>query len=214
MIHTLDIETYPNTDMVDKLPEPKVAYGNTKDPEKRAIKLAEARAEQVDKMALNPLFGRVACVGVNDTCHMVSKINDDESEAALLKEIQEKYLTVGQEHTIVTWNGMGFDFPFLYKRVAILKCFIHGTHRLSWWMRRYNTRPHCDLMQVWSNWYGYEKLDTVAGALLGEKKVEFDVSEIAELMKTSEGREKVSTYNLYDCTLTSGVYDMLDGVLF
>ena len=54
-----DIETIRNGSLIDRLPEPEVRTGNLKDPAKIAEKLAEAKAEQVEKMALSPLYGRV-----------------------------------------------------------------------------------------------------------------------------------------------------------
>lgn len=63
----IDIETIPNSGMIDRLPEVEVKTGNLKDPEKIAEKIAEAKAEQIGKMALSPLWGRVcAWCGMED----------------------------------------------------------------------------------------------------------------------------------------------------
>ena len=51
---TFDIETIPNTSMLDRMPKPEVKAGNVKDPAKIAEKTAAARAEQIEKMALSP----------------------------------------------------------------------------------------------------------------------------------------------------------------
>ena len=59
MFYAFDIETMPDSSKTGSLPEPEVKLGNLKDPAKIAEKVAEARAEQVAKMALNPLYGRI-----------------------------------------------------------------------------------------------------------------------------------------------------------
>ena len=56
-----DIETIPNSGMLDRLPPVEVKAGNLKDPVKIAEKEAAAKAEQLEKMALSPLYGRVCC---------------------------------------------------------------------------------------------------------------------------------------------------------
>jgi len=55
----IDIETIPNLDVLPKMPDPDVKYGNTKDAEKRAAIDIEAKRKQQDKMALSPLTGRI-----------------------------------------------------------------------------------------------------------------------------------------------------------
>ena len=51
-----DIETIGNRSMVERMPEIDVKVGNLKDPAKIAEKIAEAKADQIDRMALSPLL--------------------------------------------------------------------------------------------------------------------------------------------------------------
>jgi predicted PolB exonuclease-like 3'-5' exonuclease len=46
--------------------------------------------------------------------------------------------------TIVTFNGRGFDVPFIYLRSALLNVSIT---RKDWLGYRYQTEPHCDLAE-------------------------------------------------------------------
>jgi DNA polymerase elongation subunit (family B) len=46
--------------------------------------------------------------------------------------------------TIVTFNGRGFDVPFLYLRSALMKVPIS---RKDWLGYRFQTEPHCDLAE-------------------------------------------------------------------
>ena len=49
--------------------------------------------------------------------------------------------------TIVTFNGRGFDVPFIYLRSALLNVPIS---RKGWLGYRYATEPHCDLAEQFS----------------------------------------------------------------
>jgi DNA polymerase elongation subunit (family B) len=61
---------------------------------------------------------------------------------------------------------------------------------------------HIDLMVEFCNYGEYEKLDNLARFILGSQKVEFDYREIPELLKTDEGKAKITEYCLKDCELT------------
>ena len=52
--------------------------------------------------------------------------------------------------TIVTFNGRGFDVPFLYLRSALLNVAVS---RKTWLGYRYATEPHCDLAEQFT-FYG------------------------------------------------------------
>jgi 3'-5' exonuclease len=52
--------------------------------------------------------------------------------------------------SVVTFNGRGFDVPFLYLRSAVLNVPIS---RKNWLGYRYATEPHCDLAEQFS-FYG------------------------------------------------------------
>ena len=51
---------------------------------------------------------------------------------------------------IVTFNGRGFDVPFIYLRSALLNVLIS---RKNWLGYRYQTEPHCDLAEQFT-FYG------------------------------------------------------------
>ena len=208
----IDIETYPNEDMIDRLPEPKID-SRLKDPVKIEAAKIEAKDKQIQEMALSPLYGKIACVGYEKGKGNVD-VAIDEDETRIIKHFFEHIIPLGQTGSpkIVTWNGMNFDVPFLYKRAMILG--IKPTVNMSYFMKRYQVETHCDLMQVWCGWYGYEKLDNVSQAVLGYGKVEFDVTTIKDLMKTPEGREKISVYCKGDIKATSELFNLMANVLF
>lgn len=207
----IDIETIPNINMIDRLPEPEVKFGNTKDPEKIKIKKDQAKEEQIKKMALNPMYGRIASVVMKTgdlVKYMIDDVNDDKKEAEIIKFIA---CHISPGNKIATWNGINFDVPYIYKRALILG--VRMPVPMAYWMKKYSTVPHCDLMQVWCNWFGYTKLDDVAEVILRDKKVDFDVTTIIDLIKTGEGREKVIEYNIKDVELTQQIMYKMGGVL-
>ena len=122
------------------------------------------------------------------------------------------------EARIVTWNGIGFDIPMIYKRALLLGIDPgnFGAPPLTAWTKRYSTDRHYDLMQVWGGWssQGFEKLDAVAGIVLGQRKVECDVTQIAAMIETEDGRAKVAEYCLTDTRLTWALWKRFNGIMF
>lgn len=206
---TFDIETIPNPDMIDRMPEPEVKLGALKDPEKIAAKKTEAKEAQIKKMALSPLYGKIAAIGYYSTDFSVCDILPESEMIVRFFERLDKSV-----HQIVTWNGNGFDLPFVYKRATLRGIF--PPYALTYYTKRYLIRPHCDLMQVWAGWdnRNWEKLDTVARAFGLEGKTDFDVTKIPELLETEEGKEKLREYCLQDCKLTHHLYNRMQGILF
>lgn len=224
MIAAFDIETIPNPDAIPFLPEP-TAPRNIKDPAKIAAAIAEKKASQVADMALDPLTGRVCCyalVGGGEPggeqprySEVISAATDDD-ECVIVQSIMR--VLGSAEMRLATWNGVGFDLPFTYKRAMILGVnpAHFGAPPLSAWTKRYSTDRHFDLMQVWSNWgsHEYTKLDLVAAMVLKERKVEVDVTTFAELIKTPEGGAAIAAYCVKDTELTWRLFERFSGFLF
>lgn len=216
-----DIETMPNSSRLDAMPEPEVKTGNLKDPAKIAEKVAEARAEQVAKMALNPLYGRICAAvfiarnraGEFESLRLSAADSDDEE-----RELIEKCFAVlgNPELRLITWNGIGFDLPFLYRRAVLTGADITGAPPLTSWTKRYSTGPHIDLMQIWGGWNStqFARLDDVGRAVVNEHKIEIDLREFPELVKTEAGREKILDYCEQDVRLTYQIFDRFKGILF
>lgn len=215
---SLDIETIPNLSMVDTLPEPEVALGNTKDPEKIAVKIADAKQKQIDSMALNPFTGRICSVafaGKHYGYHTVDEVSDA-AEIDLLNKILDTFV-VNQTETphIITWNGHQFDLPFIFKRAMMLRVAVpSGCLGLAHMCKKYSRYPHTDLMMEFCGWsHTYLKLDHVAGWLLGKKKLDHDFSKFIELIETGKSSE-IGVYNLVDAELTLEIYETAAPYLF
>lgn len=216
MIYSLDIETIPNHDLVDKMPEPEIKTGNLKDPEKIKEKKDEARQKQIEEMALNPLFGRVLCFAVQSDDAPFGQIiaeATDEQESALLTKLLTAFETDALR--LVTWNGKEFDLPFIYKRAAILGVQ-HNAPSVSHWTKRYDKENHVDLMKEWDQYSPskHTSLEIFSRFVLGQEKTDIDVTEFVTLMQTEEGRTKILNYCKQDAVLTYEGYLALVGQLF
>lgn len=221
MFYAFDIETMPDSVKISSLPEPDVKLGNLKDPAKIEEKIAEARTEQIAKMALNPLYGRICAAvfvapGANGKLESLRfAAGDDDAEEAALIAGCFGVLRLDSAR-IVTWNGITFDLPFLFKRAVILGVPLRDVPVLSFWCKRYATGSHIDLMQIWSGWNSqqFAKLDDVAGVCADDHKIKIDFKEFPELVKTAEGREKILDYCEQDVRLTYKIFEKFNGVLF
>jgi DNA polymerase elongation subunit (family B) len=215
----LDIETIPNEAVIEFLPEPEVALGNMKDAEKIEEKKKEAKRKQVETMALDPLTGRICSFAMygqrkEEQFYRVVADTSEAEEITLIKNLFEN-LSLSQKvegKIIVTWNGNQFDFPFIYKRAAILKAELPKDHySIFYWLRRYSTFPHCDLMQAWNGFQYTDKrsnLDFIGKVFTGAGKTPRDYSEYLGLIKGKEGA-KIGLDNLCDAELTYNLYQKI-----
>ena len=222
MIIALDIETVGNAEIIPMLPEPSID-SRLKDPAKIADAKAGAKQKQIDGMALDPLTARVICfaaVGlagetVSESVEIVPDLTDV-AESALLQSIMRFIGT--EEVRLVTWNGIGFDLPMIYKRAMILGVdpSNFGAPPLTAWTKRYSADRHYDLMQIWGGWSteGREKLETVAGMVLHEKRADIPYDQMPELMKAEEGRKLIADGCLNHTRLTWRLWEKFNGFLF
>jgi hypothetical protein len=121
----------------------------------------EPRRQEIQRLfSLWPLTGQVVCIAmVNaDSCRgKVLFLAEDADEGAsrplgidfipcadegdLLTEFWEVAV---HYDSIITFNGRGFDIPFLYLRSAMLNVPIS---RKDWLGYRFQVEPHCDLLE-------------------------------------------------------------------
>ncbi len=129
-----------------------------------ARKAREAEIQQ--QMSLWPLTARVVCIAMLnvDSCRgQVLFISDhfepDGDEAGSVEfvpcvdevELLTAFWDVAKHYeSVITFNGRGFDVPFIYLRSALLNVPIS---RKDWLGYRYQTEPHCDLAEQFT-FYG------------------------------------------------------------
>jgi len=129
----------------------KVADGPT-----REIK----RAEIKQFMSLWPFTSQVVCIAMlnaetqrGQTLFVAEDFEDEANEGGPVEfvpcadevELLTAFWDVAKHYdSVVTFNGRGFDVPFIYLRSALLNVPIS---KKNWLGYRYATEPHCDLAE-------------------------------------------------------------------
>lgn len=118
------------------------------------------RAEVQQQLNLWPLTAQVVCIGMlnADTARgqVLFLAEDFEGETGANdavtfvpcpdeSELLDHFWEVAKHYeAVVTFNGRGFDVPFLYLRSALLQVPITCRHWLGY---RFQVEPHCDLAE-------------------------------------------------------------------
>ncbi len=214
-----DIETVPAHDK-RKLP-PTVAESLAKH-----AKLRDMEAGAV--MGMNPFFGKVVSIAVGD-----GDAEPDEQQVTVLAVPPEGttiencpdwvrpmseadmlrafWALAGQADVVVTYNGRGFDVPFLVARSLIHEI----PARVDLVSNRFSLRPHLDLFELMGQrGRGPSNLDVVCWALsIDSPKETMDGSMVAPAYERGEIL-KIAEYNAHDVRATSAVYRKVrDGIL-
>jgi DNA polymerase elongation subunit (family B) len=140
------------------------------EPEARERRLIEIRQQ----FNLWPFTAQVVCVAMlnaetsrGQTLFIAEDFETDGDEAGPVEfvpcvdetELLTAFWDVAQHYeVVVTFNGRGFDVPFLYLRSAQLNVPIT---RKNWLGYRYQTEPHCDLAEQLT-FYGVSGRDGAA----------------------------------------------------
>jgi DNA polymerase elongation subunit (family B) len=133
-----------------------------RDAEKLTDDLAR-KARQVEiqqQMSLWPLTARVVCIAMlnAESCRgqvlfladRLEPVGDESGAVEFVACLDESELLTAfwdvakHYESIITFNGRGFDVPFLYLRSAVLNVAIS---RRDWLGYRFQTEPHCDLAE-------------------------------------------------------------------
>lgn len=134
---------------------------------------AAKRAELAQFMSLWPLTSQAVCVAMlnADTARgqvlFIAEDYEDAAETGAVEfvpcadetELLTAFWDVAKHYDeIVTFNGRGFDVPFLYLRSALLNVPIT---KKNWLGYRYAVEPHCDLAEQLT-FYGVSGRDGAA----------------------------------------------------
>jgi DNA polymerase elongation subunit (family B) len=121
----------------------------------------ETRREELTRsMSLWPFTSQVVCIAMlnveslrGQTLFLADDFEDDAVEAGPVEfvpfadesELLTAFWDVAKHYDhVVTFNGRGFDVPFIYLRSALLNVPIS---KKNWLGYRYATEPHCDLAE-------------------------------------------------------------------
>ncbi len=133
-----------------------------RDAGKLADELArKARQDEIQQqMSLWPFTARAVCIAMLnvESCRgqvlfLADDFEPDADEAGAVEfvacldevELLTAFWDVARHYeSVITFNGRGFDVPFIYLRSALLNVPIS---RKDWLGYRYQTEPHCDLAE-------------------------------------------------------------------
>lgn len=135
------------------------------------------RSGRAKECALNPRLGRIVCVAAMVETPLSYTVYAEENEADVVRALWDHIAE--QNGEIITFNGLGFDVPFLLTRSLILG--VKPTVPLSTirsWGKRYSYGPHYDLRAIlggfdsrasgtltdWARALGIECSDTTKGS--------------------------------------------------
>jgi len=207
-----------------------ITLGNRTDPDK----IREHFSEQVDNIAasaskacsFDPLAGRVCAIAVagrmGDSVDGAVKtladfadaddLFDDPARAAAEKKLLAWWWRLANSiDGLVTWNGIGFDLPFLERRSVLSGVAPSRSYETP----RYRYWPHLDLMQWWARWESrnWTGLDKMARALGLAGKSGMDGSQVASY--ADDGRwAEIGAYCLADAKdRTWPIYELFAGII-
>jgi len=204
-----DIETVPAVDL--RRAPPTVAQAVTKYADRQEW-------DQSKVMSLSPWFGKVVSLAVGDgesddpnvtvlvvppEGQVMPNMPDwirPMSEADLLRAF---WALAGEASCVVSYNGRGFDIPFMIGR-----SLIHNVPaRVDLMSSRFSLRPHLDLFDILGGrGRGPSSLDVICWALgLTSPKEEMDGSMVAVEYEKGE-LAKIAEYNAGDVRATARVY--------
>jgi hypothetical protein len=120
-----------------------------------------AKREEIARfMSLWPFTSQVVCIAMlnaeslrGQTIYLAEDFEDDVGEAGPVEflpcadesELLTAFWDVAKHYdNVVTFNGRGFDVPFIYLRSALLNVPIS---KKNWLGYRFATEPHCDLAE-------------------------------------------------------------------
>jgi DNA polymerase elongation subunit (family B) len=191
------------------------------------LKYGETEEEKADikkRLGLYPLTGEIVAIGMlnPDTmkgCMLFQNNGGQEEkleengivfESGGEKEILEKFWDRLRSYDqVITFNGRGFDAPYLMIRSAIHK--VRASKNLMGY--RYDARVHCDLMEQ-LNFYGATRkytLDFYAKSfgIKSSKDAGVDGSMVGDLYKEGKFLD-IARYCVRDLVTTKDLYDVWD----
>jgi len=191
--------------------------------QKYLLKFAETdvdRVETIQKLSLYPTTAQIIAIGMLNPETNRAKILfqsdkklDYHSHDELVhfksgseKEIVEQFwLDIGHYDQFVTFNGRGFDCPFLMLRSAILQ--VQPTRNLMPY--RYDASVHCDLLEQFTYYGALRKfnLDFYCKSFGIESPKIHGVTGLDMKQLTEEKRfREIADYNLRDLQATAELF--------
>ncbi len=213
---TFDIETIPQLGPLSEVQKEEL----NKNLESKFKKLDRPPTEEELKkfkgevMATNPLLGQIVCIGVHEvrgtSVKNVGIIGDEEYILRSFWDLIKDF-----DGVFISFNGIGFDVPFIIKRS--MHYGIKPTNNGFLDTRKYQTVPHFDVRLVFSNYDSYAsgKLELICELLGVESSKQGDIkADGVEDAYLSGQINKIKEYCLRDVKATYEVYKILKNYIF
>ncbi len=202
-----DIETKANEKALKFLEEP-TPPSNYKNPETIARYIEEKKVEQIERAALDADYGMVVAIGVKENDgNIQSKLVDvDATEKELIEWFWELYTKHSGQSC--GYNIIGFDLPYLLRRSFELRVILPVACKPD--LRRYQTYPTCDLMNILYNWGSPRGLKWVCERYgIKNPLPELDGSQVKDM-----DAQTLRAYVENDVNLIYGLFHRMQGVYF
>lgn len=190
-------------------------------------KTAEEKESGKKKLGLYPLTGEIVAIGMlnpetmkgtvlfQDKNSKTPKLEEDGIvyESGSEKEILEKFWDIVKTYDqVITFNGRGFDAPYLMLRSAVNK--VRTTKNLMGY--RYDAKEHCDLMEQLTFYGAVRKynLDFYAKTfgIKSSKADGIDGSKVGDLYKKEKYLD-IARYCFRDLVTTKELFEYWDKYL-
>ena len=216
----LDIETVPQYDSYDRVPEEWKGLWNHKAQFLIKDKQAETTETIYNRAGIYAEFGKIICI----SCGVISGSGEDKK--LLLKSFaghEEKIIlqqfcdmlakwTPGPQKYLCAHNGKEFDFPYLCRRLIINKIAIPSILNLS------GKKPweiaHLDTLELWKfgDYKNFTSLNLLAHVLgIPTPKDDIDGSMVGEVYWKQKDLPRITTYCQKDVITVVQVYLHLNG---
>lgn len=219
-----DLETAPNPDMVKYLPEVE-APSNYKDPAKIGEYILRTHEEQISKMALDPDLGQITTFAYSDGNNYrviyigdkLPKGNSVENKliVAVPKKSEFELVTEAWEalysfETMIGYNILSFDFPYLMRRSLANKITPPFIPNLA----KYHTNGNIiDLYAILYNWDKGKGLKKVRD-MYGLQNISPEINDITGASVNEQPLELRLKYAINDVFLCVQLYETMMGIYF
>lgn len=209
-IAAIDIETLPDMEMVEFLPEPE-ASKVLKDPAKIEADLQKKREKQIEDMGLNPHMNTICCIGayIVDTdgseIQSYALLLEDEKAGSKRKLLQDFWELVKDIDHFVTFNGRGFDIRHIYTHNMRLQ--VRPSVQID--QGKYNKGNHTDVRLALNgdDPFGKGNLNYFAKIFLQDQKTEGLDGKLVNDLWQMGAYDEIKEYCLQDCKLTFRLFE-------
>ncbi len=216
----LDIETVPQFDNYDNLPEDWKVLWDTKSTSLLKYHEGHTQSSLYPRAGIYAEFGKIVCIscgvvsgGAADRKIIIKSFCGDEEKVVLkdFSEMLNKWAADGAKF-LCAHNGKEFDFPYLCRRMIINNLPVPSTLNVSG--KKPWEVPHFDTMELWKfgDFKNYTSLNLLAHSLgIPTPKDDIDGSLVWEVYWKEKNMDRIVTYCQKDVVTVAQVFLRIHG---